>query len=99
MPQLTIKVFATALCLFSASSLAENTVVECNDCSAQQKTEALSEQKAGIVFIADFVNKKLNKFVISDNHQINQAQLTLGETLRINQQFDYRKTELIASNL
>ncbi|WP_394496540.1 hypothetical protein [Shewanella sp. ENK2] len=97
MNKLPLKALVTVMCVFSGSVLAESSVIECNDCTAMQKVNAVAGYDNGVVFVADFVNYKLNKFVISDDKKINQAQLTVSEVQQVNQQFDYRKTTLIAA--
>ncbi len=87
-----------ATCVLAASfflaSSASAAVIECNDCSAEQRDASIVQQEAGSVFVVDFVNKTVDKYMVNDDGTTEVLDPTRADVSRLNQQFAHRKTYL-----
>ncbi|GIU48263.1 hypothetical protein [Shewanella sp. KT0246] len=79
--------------IFLASS-ASAAVIECNDCSAEQRDSSIAQLETGSVFVVDFVNKTVDKYMINDDGTTEVLDPTRADVSKLNQQFSHRKTYL-----
>ncbi|MCL1066707.1 hypothetical protein L2735_07775 [Shewanella olleyana] len=93
MMNLSFAACVLAASLFMASSTFA-AVIECNDCSAEQRDASIAQRETGSVFVVDFVNKTVDKYMINDDGTTEVLDPTLADVSKLNQQFPHRKTYL-----
>ncbi len=93
MKSLSYKVSILAASVLMAAN-ASAMVIECNDCSPEQRLSSINNQVSGPVFVVDFVNKTVDKYQVTEDGKTQVLDPTKADVSQLNQQFAHRKTHL-----